>query len=154
MTEERDQALRTLTEAWLALRQVAPQPAPVIVRAEVLRAGRPGLLDIVADVGGRLAHLIVGLRGVADEQHFLRAGEEAALGLLDDDAGLAVCTDALATRTWGPCCWPRSAASSLGLVPLRCSATTPTPPSWTAGTGATSWSSRGSPTRRDPTSTS
>ena len=39
--------------------------------------------------------MVVGLRGVADEPHFLRAGEEAALGLLDDEDGLAVCTDAL-----------------------------------------------------------
>jgi maltokinase len=102
MTEERDQALRTLTEAWLGLRQVAPVSAPVVVRTEVLRAGRPGLVDIVADVDGHLAHLVVGLRGVADEQHFLRAGEEAALGLLDDDAGLAVCTDALRDAQLGP----------------------------------------------------
>ena len=32
---------------------------------------------------------------MADEPHFLRSGEEAALGLLDDEDGLAVCTDAL-----------------------------------------------------------
>lgn len=102
MTEERDQALRTLTEAWLGLHQVAPDSAPSIVRAEVLRAGRPGLLDVVADVDGRLAHFVVGLRGVADEQHFLRSGEEAALGLLDDEDGLAVCTDALRDAQLGP----------------------------------------------------
>jgi hypothetical protein len=102
MTQERDQALRTLSEAWLELHQVVPQSPPVVVRAEVLRAGRPGLLDIVADVDGRLAHFVVGLRGVADEQHFLRAGEEAALGLLDDDDGLAVCTDALRDAQLGP----------------------------------------------------
>ena len=102
MTPERDQALRTLTEAWLGLHQVAPLSAPVVVRSEVLLAGRPGLLDIVADVDGGLAHLVVGLRGVADEQHFLRAGEEAALGLLDDETGLAVCTDALRDAELGP----------------------------------------------------
>ncbi len=102
MTEERDQALRTLAEAWLGLRQIAPDSPPSIVRAEVLRPGRPGLLDIVADVDGRLAHVVVGLRGVADEQHFLRSGEEAALGLLDDDDGLAVCTDALRDAQLGP----------------------------------------------------
>src|SRR5579859_4274251 len=102
MTEERDQALRTLTEAWLGLRQVASESEPRVVRTEVLRSGRPGLLDIVADVDGSLAHFVVGLRGVADEQHFLRAGEEAALGLLDDDAGLAVCTDALRDAQLGP----------------------------------------------------
>jgi maltokinase len=102
MTDERDQALRTLSEAWLGLRQIVPETPPVIVRAEVLRPGRPGLLDVVAEVEGRLAHFVVGLRGVADEQHFLRTGEEAALGLLDDEAGLAVCTDALRDAQLAP----------------------------------------------------
>ena len=95
MTDGRDQSLRTLVEAWLALRRAVPTGDIVVERAEVLRPGRPGLLDIVARVGGRRAHLVVGLRGVADEPHFLRSGEEAALGLLDDEDGLAVCTDAL-----------------------------------------------------------
>ena len=45
---------------------------------------------------------MVGLRSVADEPHFLRAGEEAALGLLDDDHGLAVCTDALRDAQLAP----------------------------------------------------
>ena len=67
----------------------------MIERDEVLLAGRPGLIDIVARVGDRRAHIVAGLRGVADEPHFLRTGEEAALGLLDDEDGLAVCTDAL-----------------------------------------------------------
>jgi maltokinase len=102
MTEERDQALRTLAEAWLAQRQVAPSQTLAIVREEVLRAGRPGLLDVVAEVEGRLFHFVVGLRGVTDEQHFLRAGEEAALGLLDDENGLAVCTDALRDAELAP----------------------------------------------------
>ena len=95
MTTQRDQALRTLTEAWLGLRRVAPEGDIVIERDEVLLAGRPGLLDIVARIGDRRAHIVAGLRGVADEPHFLRTGEEAALGLLDDEDGLAVCTDAL-----------------------------------------------------------
>ena len=95
MTAERDQALRTLSEAWLGLRRVVPEGDIVIERDEVLKAGRPGLLDIVVRVGARRAHIVAGLRGVADEPHFLRSGEEAALGLLDDEDGLAVCTDAL-----------------------------------------------------------
>ena len=94
MTTERDQALRTLIEAWLGLRRVAPEGDIVIERDQVLLAGRPGLIDIVARVGDRRAHIVAGLRGVADEPHFLRSGEEAALGLLDDEGGLAVCTDA------------------------------------------------------------
>ena len=102
MTAGRDQALRTLVEAWLGLRRLTPAGEITIVRAEVLREGRPGLLDIVAQVGERQAHVVAGLRGVADEPHFLKAGEEAALGLLDDDHGLAVCTDALRDAQLAP----------------------------------------------------
>ncbi len=101
---ERDQALRTLAEVWLGLRGIAPGGELTIERAEVLRPGRPGLLDIVVAVGGvrRRAHLVVGLRGVTDEPHFLRPGEECALGILDDDDGLAVCTDALRDAQLAP----------------------------------------------------
>ncbi|MGA2472644.1 MAG: hypothetical protein ABSG39_04015 [Acidimicrobiales bacterium] len=102
MTAERDQALRTLTEAWLGLRRVVPAGEITVLRAEVLRAGRPGLVDIVAQVGERRAHFVAGLRGVTDEPHFLRSGEEATLGLLDDDHGLAVCTDALRDAQLAP----------------------------------------------------
>jgi len=102
MTAEHDQALRTLTEAWLGLRRVVPAGEITVLRAEVLRAGRPGLVDIVAQVGERRAHFVAGLRGVTDEPHFLRSGEEAALGLLDDDRGLAVCTDALRDAQLAP----------------------------------------------------
>ncbi len=49
MTAERDQALRTLTEAWLGLRRGrAGGRRSSLSAAEVLLAGRPGLLDIVA----------------------------------------------------------------------------------------------------------
>ena len=102
MTAERDQELRTLTEAWLGLRRVVPDGEITVLRSEVLRAGRPGLVDIVAQVGERRAHFVAGLRGVTDEPHFLRSGEEAALGLLDDDHGLAVCTDALRDAQLAP----------------------------------------------------
>ena len=102
MTPERDQALRTLTEAWLGQRRVAWAGEITVLRTEVLRAERPGLVDIVAQVGTRQAHLVAGLRGVTDEPHFLCSGEEAALGLLDDDHGLAVCTDALRDAQLAP----------------------------------------------------
>ncbi len=95
MTTERDLGLRSLAEAWLGLRRAPPPSGVVVERVEVLVAGRPGLIDIVARAGDRQAHLVAGLRRVTDEPHFLRAGEEAALGLLDDEDGLAVCTDAL-----------------------------------------------------------
>jgi hypothetical protein len=99
---ERDRALRTLVEAWVGMRRDAPEGAISIERTDVLRAGRPGLLDIVATIGDRRAHMVVGLRGVTDEPHFLRSAEEAALGLLDDEHGLAVCTDALRDAQLAP----------------------------------------------------
>ena len=68
MSPEREQALRTLV-AGVAL----PSPGRgwrgtattdiALRRVEVLRPGRPGLVDLVAEVGGRLAHVVVGLRG-------------------------------------------------------------------------------------------
>jgi maltokinase len=100
--EDRDRALRAVAEAWLHLRGSAPGGEVEILRAEVLRPGRPGLLDLVVRVGAREAHMVAGLRGVGDEPHFLRAGEETALGLLDDDHGLAVCTDALRDAQLAP----------------------------------------------------
>jgi maltokinase len=101
---EQEQALRTLAEAWLGLRGIAAGGGLAVERAEMLRPGRPGLLDLVVVLGasGRRAHLVVGLRGVTDEPHFLRPGEECALGILDDDEGLAVCTDALRDAELAP----------------------------------------------------
>jgi maltokinase len=71
----------------------------------------------VAEVNGRLAHLIVGMRSVGDEPHFLRAGDEVSLGLLEDDDGLAVCTDALRDAQLAP----------LALALLRHASTRPGP---------------------------
>jgi hypothetical protein len=102
VTIERDDGLRTLASTWLGLHGVAAPQRVEIVRDRVLRPGRPGLLDVVARADGRLAHFVVGLRGVTDEPHFLRPGEECALGLLDEEEGLAVCTDALRDAELGP----------------------------------------------------
>ncbi|HXY28529.1 MAG TPA: hypothetical protein VEH82_09650 [Acidimicrobiales bacterium] len=102
MTEGRDHALRALVEAWLGQRRAAPGSEVTVERAEVLRPGRPGLLDLVARVGERRAHVVVGLRAVGDEPHFLRSADESALGLLDDEHGLAVCTDALCDAQLAP----------------------------------------------------
>jgi maltokinase len=90
-----DQAGRELLETWLAQHADAPAGPVTMLRCEVLTSGRPGLLDLVADVGGGLVHVVAGLRSVGDEPHFLHAGEETALGLWEDTDGLAVCTDAL-----------------------------------------------------------
>jgi maltokinase len=95
MSPERASAVRPLVESWLAQRQADATSDIDVVRADVLRAGRPGLLDIVADTGDGRAHLVVGLRSVGDVPRFLHPGEEQALGLFEDEVGLAVCTDAL-----------------------------------------------------------
>ena len=95
MSPERAQARQTMIEAWLAQRQIEAVGEITFLRTDVLRSGRPGLLDLVAEVNGRQAHVVAGLRGVGEEPHFLHAGEELALGLWEDDEGLAVCTDAL-----------------------------------------------------------
>jgi maltokinase len=107
VTPEREQAVRTLVESWLSQRDQADAPAPppseiTLQRVEVLRGGRPGLLDVVADIDGLTAHLVVGLRRVGDEPRFLRPADEAVLGLLEDDEGLAVCIDALRDAELAP----------------------------------------------------
>ena len=107
MTPEQAQAARTLVEAWQAQRRAADglEPAPAEItprRVEVLRPGRPALIDVVAEVDGRLGHLVAGVRRVGDEPRFLRAGEETALGLWEDGEGLGVCTDALRDAQLGP----------------------------------------------------
>ena len=95
MSDRHDPVFLTLAEAWMGLRKIVPEEEVVVERAELLLPGRPGLVDVVARTGERRAHFVVGLRSVGDEPHLLRAGEDTALGLLDDDLGLAVCTDAL-----------------------------------------------------------
>jgi maltokinase len=107
MNPEREQALRTLVEAWLSHRPVSEwhreaSTEIAVRRAEVLRPGRPGLLDLVAEVNGRLAHIVVGLRRSDDEPHFLRAGDEVVLGLFQDEEGLAVGIDALRDAQLAP----------------------------------------------------
>jgi maltokinase len=86
-----------MVQAWISHRSPADEQTHDITirRVEALLPGRPGLLDIVAEVDGRLAHVVAGLRSVGDEPHFLRSGDELALGLWEDGDGLAVCTDAL-----------------------------------------------------------
>lgn len=74
-----------------------PPPDGVSVgQVEVLRRDRPSLLSVLATVDGRTAHAVLGIRQPGDTPHFLRPGEEAVLGLLDDDIGLGVVLDAVA----------------------------------------------------------
>jgi predicted trehalose synthase len=107
MSPDSAPAVRALVEAWLSHHAhvgayLAPPAEITLRRVEVLRPGRPGLLDVVAEVDGRVAHLVAGLLEVGDEPHFLRAGEDAVLGLLEDEHGLAVCVDALRDARLAP----------------------------------------------------
>lgn len=113
LTEQRRQAIAELVGAWVAARRAGAAGRPgaagtpgadtgdaapssvTVRRVEALRAGRPGLLDVIADVTGRLAHAVLGLRRPGEEAHLLRAADEPVLGLLDDDDGLGVVVDAL-----------------------------------------------------------
>ena len=122
------QALRTLTEAWLGLRRVGAGRESSIVRAEVLRAGRPGLLDIVARVGGRRAHIVVGpaRRGrraplpAPERGGRARAARRRATGWPSAPTRYA-------TRSWPRCCWPPCAASRPARGRWRSCATTRMP---------------------------
>ncbi len=70
-------------------------PTPVVRSADVLLAGRPGLLDVVADVGAATVHRVLGLRAPGEESAFLPDADPAPLGVLDDAEGLAIVFDAL-----------------------------------------------------------
>jgi predicted trehalose synthase len=98
---ELDEARRSdfvpLVRAWLARREADFGVAAVeVLEVEMLLAGRPGLLDVVARVGGRLAHLVVGLHGPGAEVAALRGEVDGiVLGEYRDDRGTAVAVDAL-----------------------------------------------------------
>ena len=60
--EGRRESFVPLVAAWLARRGVDQRVGTIeVVEVEVLSAGRPGLLDVVARVDGRIAHLVLGL---------------------------------------------------------------------------------------------
>lgn len=66
-----------------------------VVDVEVIREGRPGLVDVVAEMDGRLAHAIFGIRRPGDQLHVLGAVEEPTLGTFDDADGVGLVVDAL-----------------------------------------------------------
>jgi maltokinase len=83
-----------------------PHPAPApddrtsgldieLVDVELLHPGRPGVLDVVAEMDGRLAHAVFGLRRPGDELHVVGPVEDPALGFFEDADGMAVLVDAL-----------------------------------------------------------
>jgi predicted trehalose synthase len=105
LTADRQRALAELVAAWVARHsglEPAEVPPPTVLQAEVVLAGRPGLVDVLAEVGGRIAHAVVGLRRPGEEARTLRAGDDPVLGLVEDDLGLAVGLDALADADLAP----------------------------------------------------
>lgn len=66
-----------------------------VLDVAVLRPGRPGLTDVVAQVGRRLVHVPLGLRARDDPVQVVGEGEDVVLGTVDDGTGPAVAFDAL-----------------------------------------------------------
>jgi len=98
LDDERREALGQLVAAHAARRPGWIGRGPVTVRvldAQILVPGRPGVIDVVADIDGRMVHEPLGLRAPGDESRFLSDSEEPVLGLLEDVGGLAVVFEAL-----------------------------------------------------------
>ncbi|HEX4220440.1 MAG TPA: hypothetical protein VHZ02_18845 [Acidimicrobiales bacterium] len=76
------------------------EPASLsIASADVIRQGRPGLISVtaeLADVTQIVVHAVLGLRAPGDDVRFLADADDAPLGLLEDQHGMAVVFDALA----------------------------------------------------------
>jgi maltokinase len=65
-----------------------------VLDAEVLGPGRPGIVDVVAELGDRFVHVPFGLRTPGEEARFIPDGDDAVLGSLVDDDGSAIVFDA------------------------------------------------------------
>ena len=98
MDDDRRAALGELVAAYAGRRpgwDGAGAEGPVrVLDAQVMVPGRPGVVDVVAEVGGRVVHQPVGLRAPGDESRFHVEGEDPVLGLFEDADGLAVAFDA------------------------------------------------------------
>jgi maltokinase len=65
-----------------------------VLDTELLGPGRPGIVDVVAEVGDRFVHIPFGLRTPGEETRFIPDGDDPVLGSLVDDDGAAVVFDA------------------------------------------------------------
>jgi len=92
-----EEGLRDLVSAYAARhsRWESEDFEVAVLDSEVMVAGRPGVVDVIADAGGRLVHLPIGLRAPGDEARFLPEADDPVLGVLEDDEGLAVATEAI-----------------------------------------------------------
>ncbi|MGC8471453.1 MAG: hypothetical protein ACP5PM_04060 [Acidimicrobiales bacterium] len=66
-----------------------------VVDVEVIRRGRPGIVDVVAEMDGRLGHAVLAILCPKDRLHPLGTLEEPALGTVEDAEGTGVVVDAL-----------------------------------------------------------
>jgi maltokinase len=66
-----------------------------VLSADVVRAGRPGLISVIAEVTDRVLHIVFGLRSPEDEVHALGDAGDGPLGSFEDEHGLAAVFDAL-----------------------------------------------------------
>jgi len=64
-----------------------------VLDAEVLGPGRPGIVDVVAELDHKLVHVPFGLRTPGEEARFIPDGDDAVLGSFVDDEGPAVVFD-------------------------------------------------------------
>jgi maltokinase len=98
VNDERRRVLGELVAAYAARRpewDAAGTPTVRVIDAAPVVTGRPGVLDVVADVDGRIVHLPLGLRAPGDESRFLAEADDPVLGLYEDGDGMAVAFDAL-----------------------------------------------------------
>jgi len=88
-------ALVDLLSAYAARRPGWDPEAPVrVLEAEALVAGRPGIVDVIADAGGRLVHVVLGLRSPGDQPRVVPDGDDGVIGEFEDHDGPAVVIDA------------------------------------------------------------
>jgi len=98
LTDDRRLSLTQLVSAWLAQHREdrsAAEPPVEVREVEVLRAGRPGLLDVIAEAEGRAVHAVLGVRRLGEETQSLGTTDDPVLGLFEDDEGLGMVVDAL-----------------------------------------------------------
>jgi maltokinase len=66
-----------------------------IIDVERIRRGRPGLVDVVAGIDGRLAHAVFGVRRPGEPLRVVGMVDEPAMGTIDDEDGVGIVVDAL-----------------------------------------------------------
>ena len=65
-----------------------------VLDAEILGTGRPGIIDVVAELGERYVHVPFGLHAQGEEARFIPDGDDPVLGSFVDADGVAVAFDA------------------------------------------------------------